>query len=701
MGEEVEVMHKYPIELQEDHKDCGAACLSMIIQYYQGYVPYEELKDNLGVSKDGVSAARIIEVARKCGFEARGIEGSFEEFQRETIILPCIAHVLLEKRYYHYIVIYEINMKKRYLIIGDPAKGIQKMNLKEFEQIWQHVILTFYPKVPILYKNPNHILKKQFFTLLKKEKKPFLTMICLSAFITVFSILFSFMLEHFVSLLNIHDEMTYLLCSILLYVSFLILKNGSSFIRNKVFFHIYEKIDFKFMHLIIGEILHRPYRYFKNRTTGEIISRIGDIGVIRSFLATLTLSSLMDLPLLFMSGIVLYFISSKLFLISLFTLFFYIVLFLIYQRRIASKVEEVEENHSLVTSYMVETLGGYETIFGSHLKGHAKKEMMKRYMDYTEGVKSLECIQNESGILGQSLYEFSVLAFLALGIYLVAKDEMTISSLLLFHSLFMYFIEPVRNLLKLGEDFKKVKVSWKRLSNLFLETKELGIYMEDLKGNIKIENLTFSYFEHPILKKLSFQIKSGSKVLLIGESGNGKSTILKLLMKYYEAPENTIFLDGIDIREYKEDVIKNNILYISMKEQLWTGPIYENILLGKEPNSNYQEVLKIVEVDSILSKNPLGHRFVLEENGANLSGGERQRIILARTLLLPFNVLLLDEATSQIDSNMERRILKQIFKKYPNKTIIMVSHRLDNLDLFDQKIEIQNGSVLEDVSKHE
>ena len=227
-----------------------------------------------------------------------------------------------------------------------------------------------------------------------------------------------------------------------------------------------------------------------------------------------------------------------------------------------------------------------------------------------------------------------------------------------------------------------MKVSWKRLSNLFLETEEFGIYNEDLKGNIEVRNLTFSYFEQPILKGLSFQVKKGSKVLLVGESGNGKSTILKLLMKYYEAPKNTIFLDGIDIREYKEEVIQNNILYVSMKEQLWTGTIYENILLGKEPDSRYQEILKLTEVNSILSKTPLGHRLVL-----------------ARTLLLPFNVLLLDEATSQIDSNMERRILKRLFKKFPDKTIVMVSHRFDNLDLFDQKIEIKNGLVLEDVSK--
>lgn len=692
-------MKKFPIIKQEDSKDCGAACLSMIIQYYGGHIPYEMLKDDLEVSKAGISANQIVQVAHKIGFEAKGIEGSFQEFQEEAIILPCIAHVIIGENYYHYIVLYEINEKKKYLTIGDPSKGIYKISFSEFEKIWNHVILTFYPKTPITYIEPNHILKKQFIEMLKCEKKPFLTMASLSIFITVFSILFSFMLEHFISLLDTHDEYTYLYCSIFVYTSLLFLKNGNSFLRNKIFFHVYQKIDYKFMRLVIEQILHLPYRYYKNRTTGDMIARIGDISVIRSFLATIVLSSLMDLPLLVISGTFLYFISSRLFFIALISLICYLVLFLLYQARITSRVEEVEENNAKVTSYMVESLGGYETVFGSHLKEKIRDEMMKRYTNYTDGVKKLEFTQNESGTFNQTLYECTILLFLSLGIYLVAKEKLTIASLLLFHSLFMYFIEPIRNILKLGEDFKKVKVSWKRLSNLFCTNKELGIYDRKVTGEIEFKQVNFSYSNQPILNRLSFQIKAGSKVLITGESGQGKSTILKLLMKYYEAPKNSIYMDHIDICDYKQSAIEQNIIYVSMKEQLFTGPIYENILLGKEPNEEYRNILKLTEVETILNKQPLGHRFVLEENGANLSGGEKQRIVLARTLLLPFSVLLLDEATSQIDSDMERRILKRLFKQFSDKTIIMVAHRLDNLDLFDQKIEIHKGTILEDVKK--
>ena len=686
---------------QEDCKDCGAACLAMIIQYYHGNIPYEQLKDQLHVDKTGVKASEIIEVAKKIGFEAKGMEGNFQEFIEETILLPCIAHVAPNESYYHYIVLFEINQKKQYIIIGDPARGIQKLSFQQFEQIWNHIILTFYPKAPITYIETTPFLKTYFMKTLKKETSPITIMVLLSLIITVFSIFNSTLLQHFISMLEQHDELMYLYFSMFLYAGFILIKNGSSFLRNKLFFHIYQRIDFQFMKLVFHQILHLPYRHYKNRTTGEMIARIQDISVIRSFLATVILSSLMDLPLFFISGSLLYGIHEKLFFIAFITLIMYIMIFCIYQKQIQKKVEQLEEESAKVTSYMVESISGYESVFGSHLKEIVEQTFEQKYTKYIKGVKKLEYTQNESQILNQSLFDFSILFILGLGIWFISKNQLSMASLLLFHSLFIYFIDPVRNLLRLGEEWKKVNVAWKRLSNLFYEQQELGIYEQTIHGSIEFKNATFSYFENqPILKNITFHIKKGNKVLLIGKSGHGKSTILKLLMKYYEPNRNSIFIDGIDLVDIKKEAIEQNIVYVSMREQLFTGSISHNILLGKKANHQYQQILKMTEVDEMIEKNPLGHHLMLEENGSNLSGGEKQRVVLARTLLLPFNILLLDEATSQMDENMERRILKRLFEKFPNKTMIMISHRMENADLFDQCIEISNGKIKKDVRKN-
>lgn len=691
---------KYPIVLQEDSKDCGAACLLMIMKYYHGNIPYEELKEQLKVSKSGIAANQIVEVAQNLGFESEGVKTDVSKIQEGLVILPCIAHVLLNESYYHYVVLFEINIKKGYFLVGDPAKGISKIPISKFEQIWTGILLTLIPKKTITYIESNHLLQNHFLELVKMEKKPFVSIVFLSIVITVASVFFSFMLEHFISMLENHNEYSYLYCSIALYMSFLLLKNGSNFFRNKIFFHIYQKIDYGLMEFIFHRILNLPYRYYKTRTTGDMIARIQDIGVIRSFLAMITLSSLMDLPLFLISGIFLYVISRNLFLLAILTLFLYAILCFVDQKRMRRKVEQLEENSARVTSYMVEALGGYESVFGSHLKHTVQSEFNAKYIQYLESTKRLETVQNQSQLFNQSLFDISILFLLAFGIWQVSQNQLTISSLLLFHSLFLYFIDPIRNLLQLGEEFRKVKTSWKRLSNLFYETKELGIYHKKLLGDIKFKKVTFAYQNDPVLDQLSFHIKAGSKVLIIGESGQGKSTILKLMMKYYPVSRNSIYFDQIDIMDYKTQTIEDSILYISMKEQLFTGTISENILLGKKPNSEYQTILTLTETDQIISKTPLGHQFILEENGANLSGGEKERVVLARTLLRPFQILLLDEATSQMDSDMERRILKKMFERYKNQTIIMVAHRVDNADLFDHQIEIEDGKIKKDVKKN-
>lgn len=672
----------------------------MIIQYYHGHIPYEELKDQLGLHRNGITAYRLIEYAEKIGFDAKGIEGNFSSFQKESILFPCIAHIIVQKSYYHYIVLFEMNLKKQYFIVGDPSKGIYKMSFLEFESVWQHVIIVFHPKTPITYIEANTILKDHLYTNFLKEKKTILYIVLLSFMITIMAIFYTTILNHFITMLESHNEYRYLWFSIFLYSFFIILKNLGNYLRNKIFFHVYQRIDFELMNFIFYQILHLPYRYYKNRTTGDMMSRIQDIGVLRSFLAKFILSSIMDFPMLLVSAIGLFFISEQLFFVVLITWCLYSILYFIYHKAIAKKIEKVEEEGAKTTSYMVEAISGYESLFGSNLQKIVGNRFSNQYLEYVDQIKQSENLQNGKQTISQFILDFSSLALLAFGVWLIAHETITLSTIILFHSLFLYFMEPVKNLLDIMEEWKKVKISWERLSNLFYPTKELGIYSRKMIGTIEFQNVNFSYADHPVLKNVNFKIDAGKKVLITGKSGSGKSTILKLLMKYYEIKGGSIQIDQTEISDYQTESIHQNILYISMKEQLFTGPLCNNISLDGKYQQSYQEILKLTEVESIVRKSPLGHYLPLEENGSNLSGGEKQRVILARTLLLPFQILLLDEATSQIDINMERRILKNIFRQFPDRTVLFVSHRIDNADLFDQWIEIENGKIRRNVKKY-
>ena len=188
--------------------------------------------------------------------------------------------------------------------------------------------------------------------------------------------------------------------------------------------------------------------------------------------------------------------------------------------------------------------------------------------------------------------------------------------------------------------------------------------------------------------------------MLIGPSGSGKSTLLKILKGYEKVERGMYQIDGLDFCDFDPVTVQEKVDYLSQNEILFTDTIYHNLLLNRNLSlEELKQVNWICELDTILKKRPMGYHTLLEENGFNVSGGEKDRIVLARTLLNNNKILLIDEGLSQVDHNMERRILKRIFETNRNRLIIMISHRLDNLDLFDRVIEMKQGKIVADSRK--
>ncbi|MFV0275155.1 MAG: ATP-binding cassette domain-containing protein [Bacilli bacterium] len=256
----------------------------------------------------------------------------------------------------------------------------------------------------------------------------------------------------------------------------------------------------------------------------------------------------------------------------------------------------------------------------------------------------------------------------------------------------MHLIDPIKHIIDFNLIYKKYDISFKRINEVYSIKNESmsdeNKINKNLIGNIKVNNLNFSHIHNPILKNLNLNIKSGSKVLIKGNSGSGKSTFLKLLCKFYEVDNNKIFIDDIDLNNYSINCIRSNIRYVSQNELLFNDTIYNNISIDEE--KDLEKVINICEkfdINTIYDKSNLGLNMLIEENGFNLSGGEKQRIILARSIYKNFDILIIDEALSEIDIKLERKILKFIFKEFKDKTILIVSHRSNNSDLFNECLD--------------
>ncbi len=693
---------KYPFVKQDGIKDCGVASLSMIIQYYKGYVSLEQLRDVTKTDKKGVTAYHLIEGAKQIGLDAKGVKCKLSDLNAENIVLPAIAHVTINQSYNHYVVIYEINFKKKTILIADPANKIKKITFPEFEKMWNQIIIIIYPiyRLP-LYKN-NFSLLKFMTKIVKKLKKEFINILFLSLFLTIFSVVISFYFKYMIDGISYSNSNEYLLFIFVIFSLIYLLKMITDFFRNKILIYLNQKIDVMLTMETFKQIILLPYHYYCNRTTGEIVSRINDLGAIREMISKVAYTMFIDLPLTLFSFVFLVFVSPTLFVVAFILLILYIINILIFKPYFNRYINEIQTKKATVTSYMVESISGFETIKGMNLESKIINKFENKYVQLLKKIKNFEEIYNCQYFFKELINNLGFVIIIYLGARLVNNQILTLGQLLTFNALLTYFLGPIRNVVDLDSSVKEARNALRRIVDLFYDRQEKGIVETPLNGEIKFDKLSYTYNDRDyILKHVSLKIKPHEKVLIIGDSGSGKSTLLKILMKYYQVNRDQVKINGIDINDYSLNNYKNNISYISQKEMLFTDTLENNLKITNLKEQDFLETMAICEINEIIKNNNVGYKMLIEENGHNLSGGEKQRIVLARALLKPFNLLIIDEGLNQMDINLERRILKKIIKKYYNKTILVVTHRLENMDLFDKVIELKKGRLKKVACKYE
>lgn len=678
---------KYPFTKQEGLKDCAAACMQMIIKYYNGYISINDLNEMLETTKEGVSAFKIIEVSNKIGFKATGIRLNLLELNK-SVTLPVIAHVVINN-YNHYIVVYKIDSFKKSVIIADPQSKIKTISFKEFESIWTNVIINLYPVKPIEHRNyEKHLNYKN---IILKNKKTIFQLCYISFIYMILSIVASFYMKYVFDnyLSNFHLIFTVFI----LFIIINLYKIFTNLIRTKILIDLNKNIDIDLSLDIFSKILSLPYGYYRNKTTGEIITRYTELSKIRETISKVLLTLFLDLPLCITSLIIMYFLNSKLTMISLIAVLLYTIIVIVYNRILNDTILEAQIKKAEMNTVLIESINGFETIKGLNLYDYIKLKFENKYIKYLKNVIKIDSILNIKENLKEIVNQLIEMIIIFTGVIYVRSETITIGTLMTYNSILVFFLAPIRNLLSLDNSIIESKRIVKRVNEMLKKeenVKKINIVYSD----ILIKSLSFKQNEKIILNKINLHISKGEKVIITGKSGSGKSTLLKILMNYYNDYQGEIKINGINIKSIN---LKN--VYISQNETLFTDTIYNNIVLGNN-DSNFSEIVKMCYVDEIINSN-LGYNQIIEENGFNISGGQKQRIILARSIINEFDLLLIDEGLNQIDVELERKILKNLFNKFHDKTIIIVSHRLENMDLYDKLIKLENGKVKECVKRND
>ncbi len=690
-------MKRKLIILQDGYKECGSAALLSIIRYYEGNIPISKLIELTRTTKLGTNFYNIKEAALSLGLNSK----SYKVDNLDKLIqLECpILCQLVNNNYTHFVVLYKIDKDK--LIVMDPAKGKVILNKDTFLKMWTGYIMIFDPirKLPNIISNK--YLNKLLIEIILNNKKHILNIIFLSIIFTITACIYTFYLQIIIDKV-INTNITNLVIISFIFGFILVIKNITSYLRNYLLIYLNQKIDCSLILNTFTKILSLPYSYYKNKTTGEMISRINDLTIIKNMLNKIIVTVLLDLFISLVGGLLLYSINRSLFFLLIIIILVFIVIFKIFNPLIKKMTNINQENNAKINSFLVESIYGFETIKGLRIEENISKKMEHIFVNSLNDSLILDKISNQELFLKEIITSLGLLLITFLGIKNVMNSTMSLGDLITFTSLLIYFIDPIRNIIDLNKEYHYVNNALKRANNLF-EIKEEDSNNDYLltNGNIIIKDLNYSYNNKKnVLTNVNIQIEDKEKVLILGNSGSGKSTLLKILYKYYDIKRNNIYINNNDLMDYNLSSIRKQICYVSQNEIIFTDTIRNNIILDRK--INYEEFLgicKLTYVDEIVSNNLFGYDTLLEENGINISGGQRQRIILARALLKKSNIILIDEGLNELDINLERKILKNIFLYFSNKTIIIVSHRVDNIDLYKKVIKFQDGQVIDIIKR--
>ena len=686
------MLNKKLIVKQNGFKDCGASCLLSIMKYYGCEASHEEVTFTLKTTVDGTNAYNIINGSRLYGFDGYGIHYTYEEIINSEVSFPIICHVI-KNNMYHFIVVYKVN--KNSLTIMDPGSNITKITFDEFKNIYQETSLVIYP-----VKKVNNLVNKNklldvIIDYLKLEKKNLIMIISTSTILIILSILINYFTLIIIDYILPNYNYSLLIKITISFLITSIIKNIINYIRGKLIIKVNSKLTINLNNNIIKKLFNLPYQFFKNKSTPEVISRINDLKEFKDSFSEIIINISTNILLVFISFILLLKINIKLFIIYIIEITIYILITLIYKNKNNKHIDEILINESNYNKTLNDSIYSYEINKNLNLNNNTLKNIEISYIKNDYSHKIYDYSINFQVLLKELISNLTYIISLFMSTICIHKNIMTLGNFLLFNSLIYYFTEPLKSILELEPNINYLKNIYRRINDLLLvSSEETNKTDKIIRGNIVIKNLYYLVNEKELFSNVSFKIKYGSKFLIYGNSGNGKSTIIKILLKYLNDYKGNIFIDNKNIKDIDSNIISNSMTYVSQNNFILNDTLRNNIIYGRRINDEeYERVIHICNLDTLRNSNKLRNNMIIEEDGFNISGGERQKIILARSILKDSEFIILDEALSEIGVEEEKEIIKKLFNYFKEKTIIYISHKQEIIEMFNEKYKLERSKA--------
>lgn len=687
---------------QVDMRDCGVASLAMIFGYYGSYYSLATLREKAKTNLEGTTALGLVKVAEELGFETQAIQADMTLFDEPDIPYPFIAHVLKEGKLLHYYVV--TGADKQFIHIADPDPSVKmtKLSKEDFAKEWSGVSLFMAPTPAYKPHKDKKTGLTAFIPLLTKQKGLIANIVLATLLVTIINITGSYYLQSIIDT-YVPDQMknTLGIISVGLLIVY-ILQQILSYGQEYLLIVLGQRLSIDVILSYIKHVFQLPMNFFATRRTGEIISRFNDANNIIDALASTILSIFLDVSIVLIISVVLFFQSSTLFFISLLALPIYTAIIFAFMKPFEKMNNETMEANATLSSSIIEDINGIETIKSLTSEHTSYQKVDREFVTYLKKsfrYAKAESIQKALKKLAQLLLNVFVLW---VGARLVMDNQLSMGQLITYNTLLIYFTNPLENIINLQTKLQTAHVANNRLNEVYLVHSEFEEEkpikeLSQTPSTITFEKVSYKYgYGRDILSEIDLEIPAYSKVAIVGISGSGKTTLAKMMVNFYEANTGEVRLNSTNMTQIDKTALRRHVNYLPQQPYVFNGTILENLLLGAKEGTTQEDILRAVEIAEIradIENMPLNYQTELTSDGAGISGGQKQRIALARALLTDAPVLILDEATSSLDILTEKKIIDNLMKL--NKTIIFIAHRLTIAEKSEKVIVLDQGKLIE------
>ncbi|MBQ0135324.1 MAG: NHLP family bacteriocin export ABC transporter peptidase/permease/ATPase subunit [Oscillospiraceae bacterium] len=692
---------KVPVVIQLEALECGAACLCMILAYYNKWIPLEQVREDCGVSRDGSNAKNILKAARFYGLEAKGYRYEPETL-KERGSFPCIIHW----NFNHFVVLKGFRGGKAHL--NDPAKGDYSISMEEFDKAFTGICLQFNPTDAFVPSGK----PKSMFAFAAKRLKGTGVAVAFTVLTAVITSLLGMaqqgfsrvLIDHLLSGTDPSWAKPFLIILALFSVVQIIISSLQSFYTLRINGKMAAVGNATYM----WKILRLPMRFYSQRMAGDIQGRQATNAGIANTLINTFAPLVLNVVLLIVYFVVMLRFSVILTIVGLATLLINLfVSSFISKKRINITRVSTRDNAKLASA----TIAGIEMIETIKASG-AESGYFKKWSGYQASVNTQQMkflkINQYLGMIPQFLATIANDAVLILGVWLTMQGQFTVGMIMAFQGFLTSFMAPATTMIGAGQTLQEMRTQMERVDDVMeypedevFSDKEIDETISKLSGNIELKNIKFGYspLANPLIEDFSMTVTPGKSVAIVGSSGSGKSTISKLVAGLYKPWEGEILFDGKPMNQISKNIFRSSVAVVDQDIILFEDTISNNIKMWDDSIEDFEVILaaRDAQIHDDIMQRPKGYQYKLIEGGKDFSGGQRQRIEIARALAQDPTVIILDEATSALDAQTEYEVVKAIRNR--GITCIVVAHRLSTIRSCDEIIVMEKG-IIKDRGTH-